>query len=120
MKHYLLDTNICAFLLRQRYDIEKHIQRVGWNYGAENSNNPEQNMQTTNSFCERIHIIPIGEIARQYAVEKVKLRRKGMLIDDFDLLIATTALEKNLILVTENIRHMDRIPGIKIENWVVR
>ncbi len=40
------------------------------------------------------------------------------MVADFDLLIASTALAENLILVTNNTRHYARIPGIRLENWV--
>jgi len=40
--------------------------------------------------------------------------------DEFDLLIGVTAVENNLTLVTDNIRHFERIEGILIENWYVR
>ncbi len=41
----------------------------------------------------------------------------GMLIDDMDLLIASSALAHNLILVTNNEKHFKRIPGLEMENW---
>jgi tRNA(fMet)-specific endonuclease VapC len=44
----------------------------------------------------------------------------GKLISDFDLLIGCTAVENNLIMVTENIREFERIENIKLENWVNR
>lgn len=133
MKQYLLDTNICAFFLRQRYDIDKRIESIGWEnccisditvlelyYGAENSNNPAYNMRITRHFCESIHVIPVCDVAHQYAIEKVKLRKKGTPIDDFDLLIAATAIHENCVLVTENLRHMDRFENLRVENWVNR
>jgi len=42
------------------------------------------------------------------------------MISDFDLLIGCTALEKDLIMVTENLKEFQRISGIKLENWVTR
>ena len=55
-----------------------------------------------------------------YAKEKVRLRRKGEMISDFDLLIGSTAVANDLIMVTENIRAFNRFDGIKIENWILR
>lgn len=71
-------------------------------------------------FCESIHIVPVCDVAHQYAIEKVKLRKKGKPIDDFDLLIAATAIHEDCVLVTENIRHMDRFENLRVENWVNR
>jgi len=42
------------------------------------------------------------------------------MISDFDLLIGCTSVEKNLIMVTENVREFERISNINIENWVDR
>ena len=39
---------------------------------------------------------------------------------DFDLLIGATAMTCNLIMVTENVKHLERIPHLKIENWIDR
>lgn len=55
-----------------------------------------------------------------FADTKALLRQQGKLIDDFDLLIGTTALKDNMTLVTDNVKHLARIPGLHIENWVKR
>ena len=51
---------------------------------------------------------------------KVQLRKKGTMISDFDLLIGSTAIAHDLIMVTDNIKEFNRIKGIEIENWVIR
>jgi len=48
---------------------------------------------------------------------KADLERKGTRLDDVDLMIASTAIAFNLVLITNNTSHMQRIPGIEIENW---
>lgn len=48
---------------------------------------------------------------------KAKLEKAGKTIDDMDLLIGSTALSHNLILVTNNIKHLEKIEGLEIENW---
>jgi len=52
-----------------------------------------------------------------YAQEKARLRKQGTPLDDFDLLIGASAVANNLILVTNNVKHFERIEGITIENW---
>jgi tRNA(fMet)-specific endonuclease VapC len=42
------------------------------------------------------------------------------MISDFDLLIGCTAVDKDLIMVTENQKEFERISGIQLENWVKR
>lgn len=49
---------------------------------------------------------------------KARLEHKGTRLDDMDLLIAATALDRNLILVTHNKKHFSRIPRLKIEDWL--
>jgi tRNA(fMet)-specific endonuclease VapC len=46
-----------------------------------------------------------------------KLRLKGIVVDDIDILIAASAIEHKLIVVTNNEKHFGKITGIKIENW---
>ncbi len=46
------------------------------------------------------------------------LKRQGTLIEDADILLAATALERGLVLVTDNITHFKRIKGLRIENWL--
>ncbi len=50
----------------------------------------------------------------QFAVLRADLRRRGQLIPDLDLLIAATALSHDLALLTRNVRHFARIPGLRI------
>jgi tRNA(fMet)-specific endonuclease VapC len=50
---------------------------------------------------------------------KAALDRKGERIEDFDLLIAATALNLNYVLVTNNTKHYKRIEGLQLENWLV-
>ena len=130
---YLLDTNICIFLLRGKYHINDKLNSIGWNnccisevtiaelkYGAECSDNPSKNMKLVNKFIEKISVIPILKSLDVYAREKARLRKKGILIDEFDLLIGCTAITHNMIVVTENEKHLKRISSIKIKNWVNR
>lgn len=62
----------------------------------------------------------IDAVIPTFAEEKAKLKNKGMLIDDFDLLIGSTALYYGMTLVTENVGHLGRLADIEIENWINR
>ncbi len=59
-------------------------------------------------------------LKRRYTKVKAHLRRAGLLIDEFDMLIGSSAVHHGYIMVTENLDHIERIPGIEIENWVER
>lgn len=133
MKQYLLDTNICAFILREKYNVKSHILDIGIDnchisiityaelyYGAVNSNAVEKNLSLLKQFIGAFDVISLDGVIPHFAKEKVRLRRQGTPIDDFDLLIGNTAKAYDMILVTENIKHLKKIEGIKIENWVER
>ena len=49
---------------------------------------------------------------------KAELKQLGKSINDSDLFIAATAISHDLVLVTNNLRHFERIPFLRIENWV--
>ena len=87
-------------------------------FGAENSENQEKNGKIVNEFISKFTIIPIFSALDIYAKEKARLRRRGMLLDDFDLLIGATAISNNLTLITRNVSDFERLRGIEIENWV--
>ncbi|HBK70176.1 MAG TPA: VapC toxin family PIN domain ribonuclease [Flavobacteriaceae bacterium] len=114
---YLLDTNICIHFFRGDYNLIDKIENVGLEncaiseitlaelvFGAENSKYPKKNCQLINTLSEHVAILPILDAIREYGKQKVRLRKKGKMISDFDLLIGTTALVNDLIMVTENIK----------------
>lgn len=133
MTRYLLDTNICIFLLKNRYGVAERIRSVGWGncfisditlaelyYGASNSGRKDEKMCGVKYIEELFSPLSIHEVLEVYADSKSILNKNGMPIDDFDLLIGATAIAYGLVLVTENTKHLSRIPGIKIENWINR
>ena len=128
---YLLDTNICVFFLRGKLNLDTIIKEKGrencfiseitvveLRYGAENSDNPSKSHKSVDAFVNGLSIIPIFGSIRRYAKEKVRLRSIGKpMHDEFDLLIGVTAIENQLILVTDNSKDFEQLAGIKIENW---
>ena len=86
-------------------------------YGAEYSNNPTKNIKVINAFQKEFQVIPIFGALDYYSKEKARLRKAGILIDDFDILIGTTAVSNNLTMVTNDNNHFSRIKGITIEDW---
>jgi len=89
-------------------------------FGAENSTNPKKNLELIEVFTNQVLILPIFSAIYLYGIEKARLRSRGLQISDFDLLIGCTAVEKDLIMVTENLKEFQRISDIQIENWVKR
>lgn len=45
------------------------------------------------------------------------LRQKGMMIENSDIMIGATAIVNDMVLVTENVKHLGRLNGISIETW---
>ena len=72
------------------------------------------------TFCNTVNIVPFEESIDIYAQEKNRLRKEDLIIEDFDLPIASAANVRNLILVTDNTKHLGRINDIKLENWAER
>ncbi|MBP3254463.1 MAG: type II toxin-antitoxin system VapC family toxin [Bacteroidales bacterium] len=133
MKRYLLDTNICIFFIRGMYDIDKFILERGEEncfisditvaellYGAKKSNNPNKSLQITSEFINSFSVVHIYDSLETYADNRVLLEKQGQKLDDFDLLIGSTAVKNNMIMVTDNVKHLARIPDINIENWIER
>ena len=131
---YLLDTSICVFFLRGKINLDSVIKEVGLKncyiseitvaelrFGAENSDNPAKSHKAVDVFLKGLTILPILGCIMRYASEKVRLRKIGKpLHDEFDLLIGVTAIENQLILVTDNVKDFERLENIKIENWFER
>ena len=80
----------------------------------------EHNLKILNAFCDNVDIIGIDDVIPTYAAEKVRLRKVGTPIDDIDLFIGATALAHKFVLATENVKHLGKIEGVEIENWIKR
>ncbi len=130
---YLLDTDICIHFFRGRFNLIHHFERVGLHtcaiseitlaelvFGAEKSDNPKRNHEIIEAFSNKIAILPIFGSIKLYGIEKARLIKTGNMISDFDLLIGCTAVERDLIMVTENLREFSRISNIRIESWITR
>ena len=127
---YLLDTNIVIYFLKGKYGIKDKIRKVGLNncaiseitiaelfYGAEKSDYPEDNYRLINDFIDEITIIPIYNSIQIFGKEKARLHKLGKIISDFDLLIGSTAIANDLIMVTHNIKEFKRLEYIRLEDW---
>ena len=77
--------------------------------------------QQLNEFFSDIQILPIYDAIDIAAQEKIRLRLAGTPCDDnFDLLIACTAIANEMVCVTDNTKDFHRFQGIRIENWISR
>ena len=128
---YLIDTNIIIYSIKgnpivqnnflKNENIPKSISVITYGellFGAKKSQNYEKNIAMVYRIKELFPIIEVDRaIIEAFSELKANLQKSGSSIDDFDLLIASTALTMNSILVTNNEKHFNRIKGLKIENW---
>lgn len=83
--------------------------------GVLNSRNPESSENLLLGFTSEVSVIELDEeICRIFGELRGKLRKKGLLIDDFDIVIASTAIYHEITLCTNNRKHYDRIEGLKV------
>ena len=132
---YLLDTNICIHFLRGEYRLNERFAAIGLAqcfvseitiaellFGAANSTpvwqarQYQQVAEFRELFAEQVLLI--GPALEIFADHKAALRRSGRPIDDFDILIGSTAVAHGLTLVTRNTRHFAELSGLRVENWI--
>ena len=85
-------------------------------YGAEKNNWPEYHREQVDFFYAEFGILPISPVLDVFAYEKARLEKLGLRLDDFDLLIGATAIHYDLVLVTNNVKHFERIQNLSFEN----
>ena len=130
---FLLDTNICIYIIRkkpptvlQRFEslplgaVAMSLVTYGeLEYGALKSQNKQQALAV---LQELQHYIPVlgmeAEVAAEYAAIRQLLESKGTPIGNNDLWIAAHARALDLTLVSNNLREFERVPRLKLENWV--
>lgn len=128
---YLLDTDIIIYALKGRKTVQQHLQNhihdpvaiciislMELYYGAHKSTRVSSNLAKIKALEQALEIIPVGvESAEIFGMLKSQLEHGGTRLDDFDLIIASCALTRNLTLVSNNTTHFKRIDGLKLENW---
>lgn len=128
---YLLDTCICIALLKKNQSVIQHLREVGTHnckisditlaelyFGAFKSGK-EKHFNDITEISKLFEKFPI-QYMRKYGEIRWELEKQGLRIGDMDMFIAATALEENLILVTGNVKHFERIQGLNIVNWMDR
>lgn len=130
---YLLDTNICIYIIKKKP--EKVLNRfsklkpgdVGVStitiaelyYGVAKSSKPNQNTIALQEFLQPLIILDFtSEDSIAYGRIRSELEAEGKLIGAMELLIASIAFSRSLILVTNNEKEFNRVKDLKVENWV--
>jgi tRNA(fMet)-specific endonuclease VapC len=132
MLEYMLDTNICIYViknrpaaLRERFDqfaeglCISTITLGELLYGVEKSARRGQNLQAVEEFAARLEVLPFSaKAAAHFGQIRAELARVGMPCGAYDMLIAAHARSEGVILVTNNVREFQRMPGVRVDNWV--
>ena len=133
MMKYMLDTDICIYIIKRKpVAVIKRLRKISISqvgissitlseleYGVAKSSKPDQNQFALTQFLAPLEILPYGdEAAQRYGRLRAFLEDQGTPIGSLDMLIAAHALSIGSILVTNNEKEFDRVPDLKIDNWV--
>jgi len=129
---YLLDTNICIYIIKQKPPIVlkklKDAQPFGvgissitlseLEYGVQKSTMVDRNALSLLRFLTVFDVVPFDESAAHlYGNIRATLEKRGQTIGGMDMLIGAHSLALNSILVTNNMREFKRIDRLKLDNW---
>jgi tRNA(fMet)-specific endonuclease VapC len=107
-KTYLSSYGKLTFSIITRYEILRGLE----------AKQALKQIQAFEARCQKSTVLPLSDEIVTLAAEIYgELHRQGQLISDADILIAATAIVHNLMLVTENQAHFERIPGLTVESW---
>ena len=129
---YMLDTNICIYAIKNKPEgvLEKLRENIDLGicisaitlaeleHGMAKSMYPEKNAM---ALLKVLSLINVRDFDDRAAIEYGKicahLQKRGTPIGTMDMLIAAHAISEDLILVTNNLREFQRVPGLRLENW---
>jgi len=129
---YLLDSNICIYIvnrqppavfdrftgLRAGQVAISSITGAELHFGIAKTGS-ERNRHALEKFLAPLDVLPFDENAmREYGSLRAHLEQQGAPIDALDTLIAAHALALDCVLVTNNLREFERVPKLRLENWL--
>lgn len=128
---FLLDTDTCVYALKQnaavlgrllaqsREDIAVSvITEAELRTGAAKSTSAAKTLRLIENFLRPLSILPFtSDDAAVYGLVRAKLERAGKPIGPLDTLIAAQAVQRNLLLVSNNEREFGRVGGLQVQNW---
>ena len=132
MLRYLLDSNLCIRLIRERqpslrarFDAEaaalciSSVVLFELEYGAANSGRVVEGRAQVAAFIARLQVLDFDADAARHAGEiRASLRERGQTIGAYDVMIAGHARSKGLIVVTGNLGEFRRVDGLRCEDWL--
>lgn len=129
---YLLDTNICIYAIKQKHEKLLDLLReksgeglfissltvAELEFGVQNSRQVDRNRIALIKFLSYFNILNFdGSDAIEYGKIKTELRKKGQIIGQIDLLLAAQAVNREMTLITNNLKEFLRVDALKVEDW---
>ncbi|HZS61481.1 MAG TPA: type II toxin-antitoxin system VapC family toxin [Gemmatimonadaceae bacterium] len=131
---YLLDTNTCVALIRKSEGAERILRRLTRHavtdvavaaltvaeleVGVAKSREPARNRARLDQFLLPLQILPFDDsAAAAYGPVRADLEARGLGIGSIDTLLAAQALSLGAVMVTNNTREFERVPGLIVEDW---
>jgi predicted nucleic acid-binding protein len=129
MKKYLIDSDILIYFLKGKQEVVERLSQIPINalyisrinyteliYGAYNSTKINQNLKVIEPFLESFEVLELTKTSSLiFAKEKARLKKSGNIIADMDLMIASIAIENDCTLISNNIKHFDRVQNLELE-----
>ena len=129
----LLDTDLLISFLRDNNEavkiisklLERHlilyttsINAAELYFGAFLSSRMQENMEAIENLLKTIKIIPFELVhSKIYGEIRSDLQKRGEIINEMDIFIATMAIEKDLPIITRNTKHFKKIMKLKVDSW---
>ncbi|MBC3412413.1 tRNA(fMet)-specific endonuclease VapC [Pseudomonas sp. SWRI107] len=132
MLKYMLDTNICIYTIKSkpqqvRDAFNRHHGQLAIStvtlmelvYGAEKSAAPARNLAVVEGFAARLEVLDYDQSGAAHTAQlRAELAKAGTPIGPYDQMIAGHARALGLVLVTNNLREFQRVPGLRVEDWL--
>lgn len=131
--NYFLDTNICVYYLKGMYGsiaenlLRRHPEEIRIPsmvkaellYGAYRSHRSSENIELLEEFLFPFRIVGFSDNeCIEYARIRAELEAKGTIVGPNDLIIASTVVAHDGVLVTNNEKEFNRVRGLTVENWI--
>jgi len=132
MIHYMLDTDICSYIIREKpIKVFERFETLDMDqlcisvvtyaeliYGVEYSSSKKINRSIVDSFVGHLNIMEWDKSAAEhYGKIRASLQAGGNIIGAMDMMIAAHAVSRKKTLVTNNEKHFIRVPKLNVENW---
>ncbi len=133
MMQYLLDTNICIYLIKNKpAGVQNKFKKLRLGslgissisvaelqFGVNKSQQREKNQQALDQLLIPFEIVNFDyNAATEYGIIRNDLEKSGTPIGPLDTLIAAHAKSLNVVLVSNNEKEFRRVKGLIVENWV--